>query len=134
MTYTGTKWADRLNYLATIEDGWYWKGEGEAVLPATLDRADEILRLLDSPNFNVPGIYAMVEDGGIGMEWAEIGQPHLVSIEFNKNFAYEVFAMDSTGAIVDDILLETNSFEEAMEMLRECLTKSRLLTRCATRD
>lgn len=136
MTYTGTKWSERLNYLATIEDGWYEKDWGNALKPEELDKANEILHLLDSPNFHVPGIFPLVGDEGvIGMEWSERNHPHMVSFHFTADFKYEVFAMNCNGNPNDDILVEgMESLEEAIALLRECLTKAGLLTRCATRD
>ena len=35
------------------------KGHGEALTLEALNKVDEILRLLDSPNFHVPGIYPL---------------------------------------------------------------------------
>jgi hypothetical protein len=133
MSYSGTKWAERLNYLATIEDGWY-EGWGEAVPPEALDKANEILHLLDSPNFHVPGIFPLVEEGIIGMEWSERDHDCLVSLQFTKDFTYEVYSMNTKQHMDDDVLVETDSFEDAMKLLRECLTKAGLLTRCVTRD
>jgi hypothetical protein len=133
MSFTGNKWSERLNDLAAMEDGWY-EGHGKALTPEALNKADEILHLLDSPNFHVPGIYPLVDEGVIGMEWSEVGESCLVSFQFTEDFMYEVFSMDSKGHQDDDILVETESFEEAMTLLRECLTKARLLTRCETRD
>lgn len=134
MHYSGTRWAERLNYLAEIEDGWY-EGYGEAIPETALNKADEVLHLLaTSPNFHVPGIYPLLEDGIVGMEWSEVGQPHFVSFGFTKDLTYEIFSMNSEGHPDDDILIETRSFEEAMNILRECLLSSSLLTRCATRD
>lgn len=135
MIFTGSKWAERLNYLASLEPGWC-EGYGEALTSETLNKVDEILHLLDSPNFHVPGIYALAEDEGvIGMEWSEVGQSCLVSFQFTEDFKYEVFSMDSKGHPDDDILVEgMESFEEAITLLRECLTRSKLLTRCVTRD
>lgn len=136
MTYHDTKWAERLNYLATIEDNWYEKEWGNALTPEELDKADEILHLLDSPNFHVPGIYPLVGDEGvIGMEWSERNNPYMASLQFTADFKYEVFLMNSDGNPNDDILVEDiESLEEAMELLRACLTKAGLLTRCVTRD
>lgn len=136
MSYSGTKWAERLNYLATIEDGWYEKDWGNALKPEELDKANEILHLLDSPNFHVPGIYPLLgEEGVIGMEWTEKDHPYMVSFHFTEDFKYEVFSMNSEGHPNDDILVEDiESLEEAMELLRTCLTKAGLLTRCVTRD
>lgn len=133
MIFAESKWAERLNDLASLEPGWY-EGHGEALTTETLNKADEILNLLDSPNFHVPGIYPLVDEGVIGMEWSEVGQSCLVSLQFTEDFKYEVFSMDSKGHPNDDILVETESFQEAMTLLRECLTKARLLTRCETRD
>lgn len=134
MIFTESKWAERLNYLASLEPGWY-EGYGEALTLETLNKVDEILHLLDSPNFHVPGIYALAdEEGVIGMEWSEAGHSCLVSFQFTEDFKYEVFSMDSKGHPHDDVLIEAESFEEALALLRECLIKSRLLTRCVTRD
>lgn len=134
MTYSNSKWAERLNYLATIEPGWY-EGYGEAVTPEALAKADDILRVLDSPNFNVPGIYPMVEDGVVAMEWSDVSNGYLVTIElFTNNFAYEIYLINTEGKMEDDRSLDTNSFEEAIEFLRDCLQQANLLTRCVTRD
>lgn len=133
MIFTKSKWAERLNNLASLEAGWY-EGHGEALSFETLSKVDEILRLLDSPNFHVPGIYPLIDEGVIAMEWSEAGHPCLVSFQFTEDFVYEVFSMDSKGNPDEDVLVETASFDEAMKLLRECLTKARLLTKCATRD
>lgn len=133
MTYTNTKWADRLNYLATIEPGWY-EGYGDALSTEALDKANEILSLLDSLNFNVPGIFPLVEEGVIGMEWSHVGPGYLVSIQFTNDFQYEVYSINTKGRMEDDVSLETDSFEEAMSLLRKLLVDANLLTQCVTRD
>ena len=60
------------------------------------------------------------------MEWSEVGQSCLVSFQFTEDFKYEVFSMDSKGHPDDDVFVETESFEEAMTLLRECLTKAQV--------
>lgn len=133
MSFTGNKWSERLNDLAAIEDGWY-EGHGKALTFEALSKAEEILTMLDSPNFHVPGIYPLVDEGVLAMEWSAAGHSCLVSLQFTEDFTYEVFSMDSKGHPDDDILVETKSLEDAMKLLRECLTKSKLLTVCETRD
>lgn len=134
MTYTDTKWAERLNLLSALEPGWY-EGYGEAVPTHALDKVDEILRLLDSPNFNVPGIYPMVGDGLVGLEWSNIEHGQSVNIElFTDSFTYEIFLINLKGCMEDDLSLNTNSFDEAIFFLKACLKDANLLTRCVTRD
>jgi hypothetical protein len=129
MTYTDTKWAERLNYLAEIEPGWY-DGEGETIKPEVLDQANSILHSLDSPTFNVPAMFPLLSEetaeGGITMEWAERHQPHHLNLQISNNFAYEVYVFNLETR--DASLLETNSLEEAMSLLRENLIRVGFVT------
>lgn len=124
MTYTGTKWAERLNYLAEIEDGWY-DGEGESVSLEVLDQADSILRALDSPDFNVPAMFPLLQDdidkGGIAMEWSMKQSPHLLNLQISNSLSYEIFWLNFETR--DYSLLEIDSFDEAMQTLRENLIR-----------
>jgi hypothetical protein len=124
MTYADTKWAERLNYLAEIEDGWY-DGEGESINPEVLDQANDILKSLDSPNFNVPAMFPLLgEDeveGGIIMEWAERHRPHHLNLQISNNFAYEVYVFNLETR--ESMGLETDSCEEAVQILTEHLIR-----------
>lgn len=125
MTYTDTKWAERLNYLAAVEDGWY-EGEGEAIKPEVLDKANDILNSLDSAAFNIPAMFPLLDEdtseGGITMEWAKAHYPHHLSIQISNSFAYEVYVFDFRTREAT-LSLETDSFEEAMNLLSESLIR-----------
>lgn len=124
MTYTGTKWAERLNYLAAVEDNWY-DGEGEAIQPKVLDQANDILNSLDSTNFNVPAMFPLLADdtgeGGIIMEWGKAHYPHHINLQISNSFTYEVYVFNFETR--DSSLLETNSLEEAVHLLTENLIR-----------
>lgn len=124
MTYTGTKWAERLNYLAAVEDGWY-DGEGEALKPNVLDQANDILLSLDSEAFHVPAMFPLLhedtEEGGIMMEWAKVNHPHHLNLQISNSFAYEVWVFNLETR--DSSLLETESLDEALKLLTENLIR-----------
>lgn len=134
MTYTGTKWAERLNYLAAVEDGWY-DGEGEAIKPEVLDQANDILNSLDSANFNVPAMFPLLDndadedefliEGGIIMEWVERSDNpnHIyhISLQISNSFTYEIYAFNLANREMD--FLETESIDDANEFLRKNLIR-----------
>lgn len=134
MTYTGTKWAERLNYLAEVEDGWY-DGEGEAIKPEVLDIANTILNSLDSPTFHVPALFPLLDndadedefliEGGILMEWVERGNsPHHryhVSLQISNSFTYEIYVFNLANH--EMVFLETESVDDANKFLKENLIR-----------
>lgn len=124
MTYTDSKWADRLNYLAALEPGWY-DGEGESINAEVLNKANTILHSLDSASFNVPAMFPLLAEdtgeGGISMEWAEKHQPHHLNLHISNQFAYEVYVLNLTTR--ETLLLETTSQEEAVSLLRKHLIR-----------
>lgn len=131
MTYTGTKWAERLNYLAAVEDGWY-DGEGEAIKPEVLDQANNILHSLDSAIFNVPAMFPLLDndadedefliEGGIIMEWSKAHHPHHLSLQISNNFTYEVYVIDFSKKEATTSL-ETASYDEALHLLSQHLIR-----------
>lgn len=92
MTYSGTAWADRLNYLAAIEDGWYWYGDGEAVSPEALDKADEILKELSDAGCPVPAMFPSLEEGfGMVMEWTNRELKQHLTLEITNDLKFEAY-------------------------------------------
>lgn len=128
MTYTDTKWAERLNYLATVEDGWY-DGEGEAINPDVLNIANTILSSLDSTTFHLPALFPLLGDdtneGGILMEWVERGNNpnhrYHINFEITNSFVYEVYVFNLANH--EMAFLETESVDEANEFLRTNLIR-----------
>lgn len=128
MTYTDTKWAERLNYLAAVEDGWY-DGEGEAINPDVLNIANTILSSLDSITFHLPALFPLLGDdtneGGILMEWVERGtnpnHRYHINFEITNSFVYEVYVFNLANH--EMAFLETESVAEANEFLRTNLIR-----------
>jgi hypothetical protein len=128
MTYTDTKWAERLNYLAAVEDGWY-DGEGEAINPDVLNIANTILSSLDSATFHLPALFPLLGDdtneGGILMEWVERGNNpnhrYHINLEITNSFVYEVYVFNLANH--EMAFLETESVDEANEFLRTNLIR-----------
>lgn len=128
MTYTGTKWAERLSYLETIEDGWY-DGEGEAINPDVVNMANTILSSLDSSAFHIPALFPLIGDdtneGGILMEWVERGNNpnhrYHISFQISNSFAYEVYVFNLANN--EMVFLETESVDKASEFLRKNLIR-----------
>ena len=134
MNYTGTKWAERLNYLSTIEDGWY-DGVGEAINPKVLDEANVLLSSLDSPNFHVPALFPLlndsdedefVDEGGISMEWVQrdstLDDRYHITLQISNRFAYEVYAFNLANHEMS--FLETKSGEDATKFLEKNLIRT----------
>lgn len=133
MNYTGTKWAERLNYLSTIEDGWY-DGVGEAINSKVLDEANALLSSLDSPTFHVPALFPLlndsdedefVDEGGISMEWvqrdATLDDRYHITLQISNRFAYEVYVFNLANHEMN--FLETKSVEDATKFLEENLIR-----------
>lgn len=134
MTYSGTKWAERLNYLAEVEDGWY-DGEGEAIKPDVLDIANTILDSLDSSTFHVPALFPLLDndadgdefliEGGILMEWVERSNNpnhrYHISLQISNSFTYEIYVFNLANH--EMVFLETESVDEANEFLRKNLIR-----------
>ncbi|MBB4912651.1 tyrosine-type recombinase/integrase [Actinophytocola algeriensis] len=64
------EWADRIKYLADLEDGWL-DGSGLAPSSVALDKTEEILLACVDENVPRPGIYP-TESGGSLLEWPEV--------------------------------------------------------------
>lgn len=129
MKFENTKWAERLNYLAELEDGWY-DGNEKAISVKALQNADRILHELDSDTFYVPSLFPSLEEGdGIALEWANYKQFHetgsfsQASLYITNEGNYDFFILDHGRSDIKDTSLETESYEEALAFLQRHLTR-----------
>lgn len=133
MIYSGTKWAERLNFLAKIEDGWY-DGDGEAINANVLEEANMLLNSLDSPTFHVPALFPLlndsdeeefVDEGGISMEWVQrdiaAEDRYHITLQISNRFAYEIYVFNLVNHEMH--FMETDSFDEASMFLKEHLVR-----------
>lgn len=134
----------RLEHLATLRDGWL-DGDGKAIGPGAIARADDLLRMLSEPW--MPYVYP-TPDGGVQIEFDRRdrdGRPSadwLIEIEIEWDgsacgFAFEyegtdekLFGLGRTEdphklvAWLDELDGKTSAEEQLRDELRE--TRSRL--------
>lgn len=132
MTFENTKWAERLNYLATLEDGWY-DGNEKAISQKALQNADKVLNELDSDTFCVPGLFPSLEEGdGIALEWVNSKRSRetgdfrdfiKASLYISNEGSYDLSILDHWKDSAEDTNLETKSYDEALTFLRSHLTR-----------
>lgn len=139
MKFKNTRWAEQLNRLSELEDGWLDGDDGTAISDQALTVADKILHALDSPTLSAPGLFASVEEGGgISMGWVDYRNMRTTG-DFNSvtchltndcgNYDIAILehrpeaGMASHPDSFQDTNLETTSFEEALEFLRNNLER-----------
>lgn len=133
MIYGGTKWAERLNYLSTVEDGWY-EGTGEAIHSNVLKEAETVLTSLDALGLQVPALFPLlndsdeeefVDEGGILMEWTRVDDlkedRYHISFQISNSLTYEVYIFSLTNREMN--FLESKSGNEAKIFLQENLSR-----------
>lgn len=125
MIYEGTKWADRLNYLATVEDGWF-DGQGDAVSPEVLDKTNQILNSISTFQAHLPALFPLMDDetdeGGISMEWPGLQSSYSISLQITNRLKYWIFIHNRETRKTTS--LETHSFADAYQLLRDSLLET----------
>lgn len=127
MIFTNTPWADRLNELTTLEDGWYWDNDGKAINPFTLASAHIILYTcveLDKP---IPSIFPAIDEGyGIMLEWHNRFLKQALHLQITNDVKYDIYFIDISLPFTNENSyhgLETESMSEAIQFMTKYLNK-----------
>lgn len=109
-------WADRLIELLKFKPGWF-DGDGEAIPVDLVERADEILTMLNAGNSNRPGIFP-VPEGGVLLESNKRGFHVSVEICADEELMYGFYYNPSTNKTVE---VDLNTSTDAAHFLEEHL-------------